>query len=94
MNAAELSKLIASTATKPDNSGWFTSSGLAAELGVSKHTACGIIRQAAEMGLLIAERRITTNVLGERQSLPHYRLRTTGATNGKATQANKAKARR
>ena len=95
MDAKELQSLIASTApTIKGEDGWFTTASLADNLGQSRKSAQTMIRLAASMGLIVAERRHVLNILGEKQSIPHYRLRTPpGAPNGKATRKDKAAGR-
>ncbi len=74
MDEATLAAIIASTAkASPTNEGWFTSYDLARQTGRSQKWASHLIRIAVTNGELIAERRLSTNVLGQAQSVPMYR---------------------
>ena len=75
MDEATLAELIASTApTTGENKDWFTSGDLAKAAGHSTNWALGILRKACAKGLIVGERRISRNMLGERQSVPMYRM--------------------
>lgn len=73
MTELDLAQLIASTVRTTDNDGWFTTYDLAQQIGRSQRWVSGAIRAAVARGELIAERRLSTNVLGQAQSVPMYR---------------------
>ena len=85
MDGKELASLIRSTVSKtPDNDGWFTAEAFATDNGRSRYWAWKLLTAAIGAGIVACERRMTTNILGEPQSKPMYRL-VKGAANGKAT---------
>lgn len=93
MDGKELASLIRSTVSKtPDNDGWFTADAFATDNGRSRYWACKLLTAAIGAGIVACERRMTTNILGEPQSKPMYRL-VKGAANG-ASSVQRSKASR